>query len=1297
MRRHPAWFPVRPARRRASQARRAAARLGKPAGRRLTSAVVAVGLVVSVAGAVTGALPRLGAAPAHADEITASGDNLRTGWDSHEPGLSPATVSGPTFGQIFHTRLNGQIYAQPIVAGHVLIVATETNHVYGLNAATGAVEWSRYLGPAEWASTLNCNDLAPSVGVTSTPVYDGRSGTVYLIAVVAGAPAPALPHVYAYALSAHTGSVRAGWPIAIHGSPVNEPSAIFNPLTERQRASLLLLNGWVYVAFASYCDFEPYAGYVAGVNTSTRKQTLWTDEAGLTDSQGGIWQSGGGLMSDGPGRIFLSTGNGVSPPPSAGTSPPPELGDSVVRLSVAATGGLSAADYFSPANAPTLDAADEDYGSGAPVGLPFGTLAYPHLLVQAGKDGRIFLLNRDNLGGREQGPGGTDRVVSQAGPYQGQWGRPAAFGPDASPVTGQTSDDYLYYIGKYDQMRYLQFGADSSGTPALADVANTSTSFGYTSGSPVVTSDGSDPASGVVWAVDATGPSGAGATLVAFDAAPPSTCAATAPCTMSPIWSAPIGTAAKFTIPATDGGRVYVGTRSGDIFAFGSPDAQPLTASPADFGRVPVGKSRKATIRVTAARTVTVTRFSVISPAGTRPFTAGRPRVHGRAAKFPVTLKAGDTLMVPVTFAPSRAIGVTAALALTTRETNYPTVHVSLTGQGTAPGLQASPAAVDFRKVADKTTAQRTVLVTNASTGTETITSSHRPGRPFSAALPASGQQLAAGQSVAVLVRFRPTMVRSSSSALTIRTSGGRVLKVRLAGAGLAAVSRLAASRASVNFGTVQVGTTDSRTVVVTNDGNLPAVITGTSGPPFPFGSQAQPTAGIPVSPKYKVSIPVTFAPASAGRVTGRFVLHWHAADGRHRLTVALAGTAVAAKAGTSVPPPGGGWTVNGSAAMQAENLALTTGAAGQTGSAVYAMPEPSSGVAVSFSASLGGNGGLTLCLLDASKAALSALGRGRGELGFGGLPGAAVVLDTGKFAGDPSGNFVGVATSTAGSKLKFVATSSSVPSLKAGSHLVSVAVTGRKVRVSIDGTPVLSVVLGPKAIPATALIGFTGSTGKLAGAQVVSNPAVVAGGSPLPAPGGGWSFNGSTAMSGSATELTRARPSEAGSVVYPVPVPTNGLRVTFTAQLYGGSGAAGLTFSLLNPADSSATSLGANGAGQGVGGLDGVSVVLGSILDGRSVNWMALCTSTPGNASLSFVQLSREIAPLRPGPNIVTVAVTQASGTSVLTVRLDGTQVLQQAVPTLTATALLAFTAATTSTGTDVHLVRDVAVQAAG
>jgi hypothetical protein len=149
------------------------------------------------------------------------------------------------------------------------------------------------------------------------------------------------------------------------------------------------------------------------VNIATGAETLWSPESGVTNNQAGIWQSGAGLMSDGSGRIFLTSGNGVSPTKHAGTSPGGQLAESVIRLAVNSNGTLGAQDIFSPANAPSLDASDVDYGAGGPVGVPFTVAGY-NALAQIGKDGRIWLLNRSGLGGREQGPNSTDTPCSSA-------------------------------------------------------------------------------------------------------------------------------------------------------------------------------------------------------------------------------------------------------------------------------------------------------------------------------------------------------------------------------------------------------------------------------------------------------------------------------------------------------------------------------------------------------------------------------------------------------------------------------------------------------------------------------------------------------------------------------------------------------------------------------------------------------------------------------------------------------------------------------------------------------------------
>jgi outer membrane protein assembly factor BamB len=519
---------------------------------------------------VTGAMLPGGALLARADDVTASLNSLRTGWDPNEAGLSPSVVGGGTFGQVFSTAVNGMVTAQPLVVGSTVIVATENDMVYGLNASTGAVVWSDSLG-APYQVPASCPDLQPDLGVTGAPVYDAANGTVYLVGEVMQHSSPTY---HLFGINVKNGSIIKR--TSIGGRPTNNSSITFDAAQQVQRPGLLLINGWVYAAFGACDDTQPYAGFVYGASVTKNNSTLWTDEAAGVDGQAGIWQSGGGLMSDGPGRIFFTSGNGVSTPVAPGTSPPPELADATVQLAVRSNGSLAAQDFFAPANAPTLDQNDLDFGSGGPVGLPFGISNYPDLLVQAGKDGRIFLLNRDNLGGRSQGPGGTDAAVGVFGPYAGQYGHPGVFA-DTTTLTASNSasaNDYLYYAGVGDDLRVLKFGADSSGTPTLSDVADSSFTFGYSSSSPVVTSNGTDPTSAVLWEVYTSGSLTApNSVLYAFPAVPASSCTSSAPCTLSPIWSAPIGAASKFSIPAVSNGKVYVGTRDGHVLGFGTTTA----------------------------------------------------------------------------------------------------------------------------------------------------------------------------------------------------------------------------------------------------------------------------------------------------------------------------------------------------------------------------------------------------------------------------------------------------------------------------------------------------------------------------------------------------------------------------------------------------------------------------------------------------------------------------------------------------------------------------------------------------
>ncbi len=207
------------------QSRYLAARGGTLA-RRLWPALTAAALTLAALPAVTGVLPPAPAGIARADEVTASQDLLRTGWDRDEPGLAPGVITGGTFGQLFSTPVDGQVYAQPIVAGPTVIVATEKDTVYGLNAVTGKVNWSASLGTPWPSASEGCTDLAPYVGVTSTPVYDSGTGTVYLVAESVPGGDNYHPVFNLVGLDATTGTITSTVPIG--GPPVNDPTRPFD-------------------------------------------------------------------------------------------------------------------------------------------------------------------------------------------------------------------------------------------------------------------------------------------------------------------------------------------------------------------------------------------------------------------------------------------------------------------------------------------------------------------------------------------------------------------------------------------------------------------------------------------------------------------------------------------------------------------------------------------------------------------------------------------------------------------------------------------------------------------------------------------------------------------------------------------------------------------------------------------------------------------------------------------------------------------------------------------------------------
>jgi hypothetical protein len=888
----------------------------RPARRLLT---VAASLAIALAAlAPAGILPGTNAVPARASESTVAQDALRTGWDSHETGMGPLAVAG--FSQLFARHVTGQVYAQPLVIGSTVVVATEKNWVYGLDAATGAIKWSVSLGPP-YAIT-SCNDLAPDVGVTGGPVYDAGTGDVYVMAQIKPGKTP----LYSlFGINPGNGKITESLGVPLH--PSNDSQLTFSGTNELARPGLLLLHGWVYAAFGSHCDHKPYVGYVAGVNVSSHARTLWSDETGTVDNQAGIWQGGGGLMSDGTGRIFFASGNGISPAPGAGKTPPGQLAESVVRLGLNAAGTLSAKDFFSPSNAPSLDAADTDWGAGGPAGLPLGTATYPNVLAQAGKDGRIFLLNRNNLGGRNGASNNGALSVTQA--FNGEWGHPAVFADTAKLTAANASgaSDYLYYLGKNDTLRYLKFGSNGSDKPTLTDVGNTSVTFGYSSGSPAVTSNGTSPSSAVVWAVYAANATGGQGTLEAFPAVPAG-CSAALPCTVRPISSWPIGSASKFANIATSGNRVYVGTRAGatasggTVYGFGTPPllAPVAPASPATFGQTPVSSTATRNVTLTAARTLTVTGATARTGASGSPPPPGSPAPSQfgvspgkgaltqagavgtvRPVRFPVTLHKGEKLTVPVTFSPATPGGATGTV---TFATSAGPLDVALAGTGTRTGLYASQPTVPFALVTD--TGQfasnvpvgiqvpREFDIVNGGTKPVTITLVTPPAAPYSLASgPTTGTVLQPGQSTVAQILFAPAAAGSFPGTYAVSGSDGSTATVRLTGTGLPPAGLFTASPKTVNFGSVPVGKRATATITLTNTGNEPATMVSTSTLAGPFTRVIRMARQLPVNASYNLRAPIAFTPRHKGTFTTAYTFTWSDVTGTHRVSVKLTGTGV--------------------------------------------------------------------------------------------------------------------------------------------------------------------------------------------------------------------------------------------------------------------------------------------------------------------------------------------------------------------------------------------------------------------
>ncbi len=797
------------------------------------------------------------ASEVHGSALTDAGDDLRTGWYPNEPSITPELLSGGTFGRLWSTPVKGQVYAQPLLDDGTLLIATEENNVYGLNPATGAQRWSENLGEPWDPEEISCADLAPKVGVTATPVIDPETNVAYMTYKTYPTPGSE-PEWFMDAVSVATGARQPGFPVPLSGAAQNAPSQVFHPRTQLQRPGLLLMEGVVYAAFGSDCDHPEWQGWVFGVSTKGEVKARWV--ADETGEGAGIWQSGSGLASDGPGTILLSTGNGGAPmTPAPGDDPPGDLGESIVRLDVQPGGSLKAVDFFAPYNASLLDTWDADFASGGVTGLPgevgepFGTPAIPHLAVAVGKDGYVYLLNRDNLGGIGQGPAGSDDVVQRIGPYGGVWSRPGVWPGEGGWVYIPTASGGTSADGSSGNLRVYEYGLSGGGMPTLSLQGTSKEAFGFSSSAPVITSNEEDAGSALVWIVWAPNGTGEGAQLRAY---------APVPVDGEPVllWSAPIGTSAKFAIPGVGAGRLYVGTRDGHVIAFGSPVTPILTGSATTFPKTDDGSSTERTVMLTATEPLTLATLESSSSQ----FKVGTP-----SPALPAALATGQTIEVPITFAPSGTGPIGAALTAITSTNKTATFGLSGIGQSAGPTLEATPPLVTFPGtiVGEKESAGATFR--NVGGAALTINGVHLPAAPFAASgVPTVGSTIEPGHSVTITVNFEPTTTGTFNDEVGLETTGGNQA-VGLSGSA-SQPGTLEVTNETVEYGQVQVGSSELESFTIKNTGGSAVPITK-SKPPIggAFTATTSLPEGTTIEPGESLTEKVKFAPTSPGPATG--------------------------------------------------------------------------------------------------------------------------------------------------------------------------------------------------------------------------------------------------------------------------------------------------------------------------------------------------------------------------------------------------------------------------------------------
>jgi hypothetical protein len=325
--------------------------------------------------------------------LTYHNDDARDGAFTEEAALTPSLVNSSQFGKLYSYAVDGQIYAQPLyvpqlaIAGgthDVVFVATENNTVFAFDAdgLQSTPLWSKNLGTA--SPRNDTEGISPMIGITSTPVIDITTGTMYVVTTTTSGP------FFLHALDITTGEEKLGGPAQVTGSVSgtgwdNDGGTIQLEPGCYQRTGLALnpVTNEIYVGFG-HCN---HGWLFAYDKASLKPRAIFNDTP--DGAGGGLWNSGGApVIDDQTGKVYIMTGVDQDDPPSG-------YNDSFLRL---AGDDLSVEDFFQPDDEAYLSANDADLGSGSPVLMPDNGSNTPREVIGGGKDGKLFVVNRDSMG-----------------------------------------------------------------------------------------------------------------------------------------------------------------------------------------------------------------------------------------------------------------------------------------------------------------------------------------------------------------------------------------------------------------------------------------------------------------------------------------------------------------------------------------------------------------------------------------------------------------------------------------------------------------------------------------------------------------------------------------------------------------------------------------------------------------------------------------------------------------------------------------------------------------------------------